>query len=403
MRHTPTRRRRGTLTVLALSIGSALLAGCGRAPDRSDAGRVESLLERTPDAQTADVNVLEPSLELGWGANSKGGWSLFGEQRYGRGVVRTKLFDASLVLPVATVEDRTLAIEAAVEASDQAREALGDSPIDVRLNGISVGGLPWSEGLEVTSFETPASLWKRGSNLLEFVLPRRKKVGPALDLARVVYGDGTARAQDGRSLVMRPDEGVTYLLTAAAAGSLELRTGPVYDGGLEVTLRSVDSRTGALDGTPALGQFLDGAELTEGVTLQLPRDLGPVARLELLWRGEPGVEGRIERLDLRRDLPDDDPLVTTPRLIVFVSVDTLSAKHMSLYGYERPTTPWLDRHADELIVFESCTTNAPWTVPSYLAQFTGLLSGASKLAKDSAARSGSSPWSEYQLASGRTS
>ncbi|HED67100.1 MAG TPA: hypothetical protein ENJ09_16275, partial [Planctomycetes bacterium] len=62
-----------------------------------------------------------------------------------------------------------------------------------------------------------------------------------------------------------------------------------------------------------------------------------------------------------------------PRSIVFVSVDTLAAGHTSLHGYERETTPNLDSLARESVVFERCLANAPWTTPSYMSQFTGLL------------------------------
>jgi len=59
--------------------------------------------------------------------------------------------------------------------------------------------------------------------------------------------------------------------------------------------------------------------------------------------------------------------------IVFLSVDTLSARHMSLHEYERETTPGLESFAEESLVFERCWANAPWTTPSYISQFTGLL------------------------------
>jgi len=58
--------------------------------------------------------------------------------------------------------------------------------------------------------------------------------------------------------------------------------------------------------------------------------------------------------------------------IIFVSLDTLSARHTSLYGYARRTTPQLERLARESVVFDHCLTNAPWTTPSYVSQFTGL-------------------------------
>ena len=61
--------------------------------------------------------------------------------------------------------------------------------------------------------------------------------------------------------------------------------------------------------------------------------------------------------------------------IVFVSIDTLAAKHMSLYGYERATTPNIDRLARESIVFEHCLANSTFTTPSYVSQFAGLYAG----------------------------
>lgn len=71
----------------------------------------------------------------------------------------------------------------------------------------------------------------------------------------------------------------------------------------------------------------------------------------------------------------DPPQARGPSF-VFVSVDTLSARHMSLYGYERRTTPELDAWAREAVVFDRCTANAPWTTPSYMSQLTGLYPGA---------------------------
>ena len=71
-----------------------------------------------------------------------------------------------------------------------------------------------------------------------------------------------------------------------------------------------------------------------------------------------------DRADGARDL--DRPS------IVFLSVDTLAAANCSLYGYARPTTPELERFAEQAVVFEDCLANAPFTAPSYVSQFSGL-------------------------------
>jgi arylsulfatase A-like enzyme len=59
--------------------------------------------------------------------------------------------------------------------------------------------------------------------------------------------------------------------------------------------------------------------------------------------------------------------------IVLISLDTLRADHMSLHGYSRPTTPFLETFAAEnAVVFENAVTQAPWTLPSHASLFTGL-------------------------------
>jgi arylsulfatase A-like enzyme len=58
--------------------------------------------------------------------------------------------------------------------------------------------------------------------------------------------------------------------------------------------------------------------------------------------------------------------------IVLIVLDTVGAKHLSLYGYQRPTTPNLERIAEECSVYSRCFAPACWTVPSHASMFTGL-------------------------------
>ena len=53
-----------------------------------------------------------------------------------------------------------------------------------------------------------------------------------------------------------------------------------------------------------------------------------------------------------------------PRNVVFVLVDTLRADHMSLYGYERSTTPFIDSLAARSVVFDRARSQAACTFPS---------------------------------------
>lgn len=59
--------------------------------------------------------------------------------------------------------------------------------------------------------------------------------------------------------------------------------------------------------------------------------------------------------------------------LLLISLDTLRADRMSLYGAERKTTPRLeDWAARRGIVFEQAIAASPWTLPSHFSLFTGL-------------------------------
>jgi len=60
-----------------------------------------------------------------------------------------------------------------------------------------------------------------------------------------------------------------------------------------------------------------------------------------------------------------------PRHIFFITVDTLRADHMSLYGYPRQTSPELDRLAAGGVVFDRAITQWPKTGTSFASMFTG--------------------------------
>jgi len=62
-----------------------------------------------------------------------------------------------------------------------------------------------------------------------------------------------------------------------------------------------------------------------------------------------------------------------PWNLVLISIDTLRADHLSAYGYERPTSPALERLATRGVVFENAYANAPKTAPSHMTLLTGLL------------------------------
>lgn len=57
--------------------------------------------------------------------------------------------------------------------------------------------------------------------------------------------------------------------------------------------------------------------------------------------------------------------------VIVILVDCLRAGHMGAYGYERSTTPNMDRLAAESVLFEHAVAASNWTKPSVASLFTG--------------------------------
>ncbi len=57
--------------------------------------------------------------------------------------------------------------------------------------------------------------------------------------------------------------------------------------------------------------------------------------------------------------------------ILFIVMDTVNAKHMSLYGYDRDTTPNLNKFSENAVVFENAIAPNSWSLPSHTSFFTG--------------------------------
>lgn len=57
--------------------------------------------------------------------------------------------------------------------------------------------------------------------------------------------------------------------------------------------------------------------------------------------------------------------------VLLIVLDTVRARSLSLYGYNRQTTPNLDRLAKSAAVFERAIAPSPWTFPSHATMFTG--------------------------------
>src|SRR5262249_45302242 len=59
--------------------------------------------------------------------------------------------------------------------------------------------------------------------------------------------------------------------------------------------------------------------------------------------------------------------------VLLVTLDTLRADHLPIYGYKKIKTPTLDQLASESFVFEDAISHAPMTLPSHTCILTELL------------------------------
>jgi hypothetical protein len=64
-------------------------------------------------------------------------------------------------------------------------------------------------------------------------------------------------------------------------------------------------------------------------------------------------------------------LAKEPLNVILVIVDSLSAKHLSPYGYYRDTSPFLGRLARQNVLFENVSSQAAYTLTSTFSIFTG--------------------------------
>jgi arylsulfatase A-like enzyme len=57
--------------------------------------------------------------------------------------------------------------------------------------------------------------------------------------------------------------------------------------------------------------------------------------------------------------------------IILITLDTTRADHLSCYGYNRRITPFLDRLAEESVLYTNAISTSSWTLPSHTSLFTG--------------------------------
>jgi arylsulfatase A-like enzyme len=74
--------------------------------------------------------------------------------------------------------------------------------------------------------------------------------------------------------------------------------------------------------------------------------------------------------------PDDGATKAAPGnlpSVIVIVMDTVRADHLSVYGYEHPTSPRLAEFAEHAYVFRRAIANSNWSLPSHATLLTGLL------------------------------
>lgn len=56
--------------------------------------------------------------------------------------------------------------------------------------------------------------------------------------------------------------------------------------------------------------------------------------------------------------------------VLFITIDTLRADHLGVYGHARPTSPRIDEFAESAVVFEEAFSHSSWTLPSFATMLT---------------------------------
>ncbi|MEW6072758.1 MAG: sulfatase [Planctomycetota bacterium] len=380
-----------------------LAASCGTGDELPGTESAIPLLRRLPDRLLEQRGELVPDLAAGWGDARPYGWEPAVEPRVGERTlphVWSKMTRAHLRLTAGSPRDRALALT----LWGPPAEARGGAPYEAvaTLNGMELRRFELPVAPTEVTIDAPAVLWQEGRNLLVLAVDRLLEISPerrvGVALARVAY-DVSLRVQCDPEIgrvVLAGETGVDYDLEPFAGTRLLLGGRAIGAGTLAVSLSRVDpadTRKAAV----ATEFAVELADRSLERAFVLPEAGGNLVRLELRWTAaaDSGARFELTRLDRVETVPRELPP------IVYVAIDTLAAANLQLYGYSRNTAPHLEEFAREAILFERCTTNAPWTVPSFMSVMTGLYPNAHEIDWKAIGQGHPELWEQWLLAPNR--
>jgi arylsulfatase A-like enzyme len=262
---------------------------------------------------------------------------------------RTAPFDEERSIPYLFAGDETLLLRDGATHTYRLRADWSDP-------GFGPWQGPWRElGLEVWAFQ-PASV-----DILSIeVVPKTAAYAGALaGTSSEMRGDERRRA-----LFVHTPSRVTYPVRVPEQGRLDVGLG-VLQPGLPVTFRVTAAPDGGEERV-LLEETVDDAEAWMARDVDLSQLAGRAATLTLETRSERQTVAFWTAPTLSGERSTDKPNV------IFYVIDGGGADLMSVYGYNRRTTPNLERLAAEGAVFDHARSNAAWTKPSTASFMTSL-------------------------------
>ncbi|HED64540.1 MAG TPA: hypothetical protein ENJ09_03190 [Planctomycetes bacterium] len=355
----------------------ALLAACSEGSGGPSEAAID-LLARQPDSRHEQPGLLTPVPGSDWGHAGRGGWARL-EASLGwtleDGSPYIEANQPTCALALLATDPRPRVLEMVLWRARAAEGSTGE--LRLALNGIELptplhpGASPATHRVEV-----PAELWRAGENRLEFRVDpvegtdERGRHWDTLAVASVRYDGERLVDYDATSgrCTLPSTGGVRWCIEAPGGGVLELAGRAAGPGRLSVrfgTTRADSGRSRPADDLTI--EVVDGFERTLALPVPSAEEF---LYAELEWHCDSGATLDIEHARVGEAKPHRRPNV------VLISIDTYSARHLSVYGYDRRTTPRLEEFAEDAVLFEHCVANAPWTLPSYLSALTGLYPGA---------------------------
>ncbi len=391
------RSRPGRALAVALVGGGLLLAGCGPASRGRQPSRLAARWSDEASGGLLDVEALaalrppaawrfgDPAERERWSLHGLAPTDADGEVWRLKAQERPARLSRHAELPAAAVT--AVVLRAAGSVAGRARLFWSGKGNFARERSVAARARP---GAAEWRFELSGQQhWVGSIRSLRFDLPVAAGGSIALESVEFLPADEPLGPLLGRPWSVTLGSETRPALVVPPAAPAERRWA------LPAAATTLRLAYGLLPGNPCTvrGELTASVEGTSASQAPLRRDLPapPDESWQEVVADVSDLAGRKVTLRLRSELvapcPEATPalVVSLPELLstpadqeparpnlVLISVDTLRADRLGIYGYSvRPTSPRLDAWARRGVVFESAVATAPWTLPSHVSMLTG--------------------------------